>query len=79
MVPGPVITHALHPKVLHVVGIIVQEVSFRLKLLPDTVTSIPRGPEEGESDIVGTFTVNVAEIDPCCTQEELDKVTKCAP
>jgi hypothetical protein len=79
MMPGDVTRQELHPNVLHVVGITVQVVSFKLKLTPDTVTSIPRGPEVGESDIVGAITVKVAETEPCCTAVEFDMVTVCIP
>ena len=79
MMPGDVTRQVLHPNVLHVVGITVQEVSFKLKLIPDTVTSIPRGPEVGESVIVGATMVKVAETAPCCTAVEFDMVTVCVP
>jgi hypothetical protein len=79
MMPGDVTRQELHPNVLHVVGITVQVVSFKLKLIPDTVTSIPRGPEVGESDIVGAITVKVAETDPCCTRVRFVMVTVCVP
>ena len=79
MIPGDVTRQVLHPNVLHVVGITVQEVSFKLKLIPDTVTSIPRGPEVGESVIVGAITVKVAETEPCCTRVRLVIVAVCVP
>jgi hypothetical protein len=79
MMPGDVTRQELHPNVLHVVGITVQVVSFKLKLTPDTVTSIPRGPEVGESDIVGAITVNEAETEPCCTRVRFVMVTVCVP
>jgi hypothetical protein len=79
MIPGDVTRQELHPNVLHVVGITAQVVSFKLKLTPDTVTSTPRGPEVGESVIVGAITVKVAETDPCCTSVEFVMATVCVP
>jgi hypothetical protein len=79
MMPGDVTRQELHPNVLHAVGITAQVVSFKLKLIPDTVTSIPRGPEVGESDIVGAITVKVAETEPCCTRVRFVMVTVCVP
>lgn len=60
-------------------GTIKQPLSFKLKVLPVTVTVVPMGPAAGESVIVGLFTVNVVESDPCCTQDAPDMVTVCAP
>jgi hypothetical protein len=59
--------------------IILHAVSFRLKLLPVTVTVLPRGPDVGVTAIVGLFTVKEAESDPCCTTVALVMVTECTP
>lgn len=42
--------------------VILHPVSFRLKLLPVTVIVLPRGPELGETAIVGLFTVKIVVI-----------------
>jgi hypothetical protein len=61
------------------VQMMAQPMSAKLKPLPVTVTVVATGPAIGESIIDGPVTVNVVEIDPCCTWVASDIVTVCAP